>query len=236
MSMLLDIRDLDVAYGEAQALHAVTLSVAEGEIVAVVGANGAGKTTLLRTVSGLVRPESGSIRFAGEDIGKLPVHSIVGRGISHIPEGRGVLATLSVRDNLRVGCYLTGKAGERRMEQVREWFPVLFERLAQPAGMLSGGEQQMLAIGRRLLVHPRLLMIDELSLGLSPKITAQLMPRLQDIRAGGTSVVLVDQSMHLAMRIADRLYILANGRVAWSGPPGDLEGDRQLMDKYLGMD
>src|SRR5690606_29070606 len=187
-------------------------------------------------ISGLVRPRSGSIRFATEDIGRMPVHAIVGRGISHIPEGRGVLGALSVRDNLRVGCYLTGKLGEERMERVREWFPVLFERLAQPAGMLSGGEQQMLAIGRSLLARPRLLMIDELSLGLSPKITAQLMPRLQDIRADGTSVMLVDQSLHLAKRIADRIYILANGRVAWSGPPGDLEGDDHLMDKYLGMD
>ena len=235
MTALLECRSVGVSYGHAVALQDATLHVDAGEIVALVGANGAGKTTLLRAISGLVRPSAGTIRFAGADIAGLPVHAIVARGLSHIPEGRGVLGSLSVRDNLRIGAYLRGKPDDARMARIRAWFPLLFERLDQPAALLSGGEQQMLLISRSLLAQPRLLMVDELSLGLSPKITAELMPRFRDIRADGTSVLLVDQSIRLAMRLADRIYILAHGRVAWSGLPAALDAEPQLMNTYLGV-
>ena len=235
-SPLLQVRDLVVRYGAAQALHGISLHVAEREIVAVVGANGAGKTTLLRSVSGLVHSASGHIDFRGEDITRLPVHRIVSRGISHIPEGRGILPMLSVQDNLRLGSYLHGKPDPARLDQLRQWFPVLFSRLAQPAAMLSGGEQQMLAIARAVLAGPRLILIDELSLGLSPKLTAELMPRLQDLRREGTSVLLVDQNIWQVLRVADRLYILANGRIAYTGSPAELQALPDLMSKYLGVD
>ena len=236
MSALLECRQVGVAYGEAQALHGVSITVAAREIVAMIGANGAGKTTLLRTISGLVRPSSGQVLFEGQDICRLPPHTIVARGVSHIPEGRGLLGTLTVRDNLRIGGYLTGSPDKERLARLREWFPVLFERMDQPAAMLSGGEQQMLSIARSVLARPKLLMVDELSLGLSPKITMELLPRLRDIRDEGASVLVVDQSIRLALKLADRIYILANGRVAWSGPPSELASDPGLMNKYLGMD
>jgi branched-chain amino acid transport system ATP-binding protein len=236
MTALLECRDLAVSYGEAQALHGVSIEVRPKEIVALIGANGAGKTTLLRTFSGLVKPASGQIRFDGHDIAGLAPHDIVKRGLSHIPEGRGVLGTLTVKDNLRIGGYLTGTPDKDRMARLRTWFPVLFDRLAQPAAMLSGGEQQMLSIARSVLAGPKLLMVDELSLGLSPKITAELMPRLRDIRDEGASVLVVDQSIRLALKLADRIYILANGRVAWTGPAAELAAEPQLMNKYLGMD
>ncbi len=233
---LLEVSDLTVAYGEAFALHSVDLSVGHREVVAIVGANGAGKSTLLRAISGLVRAVSGSVRFENQDIGRAPVHEIVRRGIAHIPEGRGIFAPMTVSDNLRIGGLVRGGADRDVQTRLRNWFPVLFDRLAQPAGMLSGGEQQMLAISRALLSQPRLLMIDELSLGLAPKVIAELTPRLGEIRAAGTSVLLVDQSLQLARRVADRMVLLANGRVVWSGPTAQLEDDASLMRRYLGID
>jgi branched-chain amino acid transport system ATP-binding protein len=233
---LLEVSALTVAYGEALALHSVSLSVGRNEIVAMVGANGAGKSTLLRTISGLVRARSGSVRFEGEDIGRVPVHGIVRRGVAHIPEGRGIFGSMTVGDNLRIGGLVRGGGDAGVQARLRSWFPVLFDRLPQPAGMLSGGEQQMLAISRALLSQPRLLMIDELSLGLAPKVIAELTPRLGEIRDAGTSVLLVDQSLHLARRVADRMVLLANGRVVWTGPAAQLEDDETLMSRYLGMD
>jgi len=234
-SPLLACEDLCVAYGGAMALHSVSLRVDEGEIVAIIGANGAGKTTLLRTVAGLHKPTSGAIALRGAAIAGRPAHAIARDGISLIPEGRGLLPDLSVRDNLRLGSYLRGQPVAERMQQLREWFPVLFDRLDQPAGLLSGGEQQMLSVARSLLGEPRLLMVDELSLGLSPKVTMLFIPRLHDIRAQGTSVLLVDQSVQLALAVADRLYVLANGRIAWAGPPHEIGGDADMMSRYLGM-
>ena len=233
---LLQIRDLAVCYGLAQALRGISLEVGEREIVAVVGANGAGKTTLLRTISGLVRPAGGTINFAGRSLSRTPVHAIVEAGIVHIPEGRGIFATLSVHDNLRVGAYLGGKPDPSLMTLMRGWFPVLFERADQPAGMLSGGEQQMLAIARAVLAKPKLVLIDELSLGLSPKVVSQLMPRLQDLRKKGTSVLLVDQNIHQALRVADKVYVLANGRIAFAGAPAQLRSAPDLMARYLGVE
>ena len=233
---LLQLRDLVVRYGQAEALRGISLEVGEREIVAVVGANGAGKTTLLRTISGLVRPAGGAIDFGGQSIARSPVHAIVEAGIVHIPEGRGIFATLSVHDNLRVGAYLGGKPDPSLMALLRGWFPVLFDRAEQPAGMLSGGEQQMLAIARAVLAKPKLVLIDELSLGLSPKVVSQLMPRLQDLREKGASVLLVDQNIHQTLRVADRVYILANGRIAFSGAPAQLRADPDLMSRYLGVE
>jgi branched-chain amino acid transport system ATP-binding protein len=233
---LLEVVDLVVRYGSAQALHGISLTVAPQQIVAVVGANGAGKTTLLRTLSGLVRPAGGHVRFAGEDIGKLSVHRIVQRGISHIPEGRGILPTLSVKENLQLGAYVHGRPDPALMARLEQWFPVLFRRHDQLAGMLSGGEQQMLAISRAVLARPRLVLIDELSLGLSPKVTSELVPRLRDLRAGGASVLLVDQNIQQALRVADRVYVLANGRIAYSGTPDELRAAPDLMSTYLGVE
>jgi branched-chain amino acid transport system ATP-binding protein len=232
---LLDIVDLVVRYGSAQALHGISLTVAPQEIVAVVGANGAGKTTLLRTLSGLVRPAGGHVRFAGEDIARLAVHRIVQRGISHIPEGRGILPTLSVKENLRLGAYVHGRPDPALMTLLEKWFPVLFARHDQAAGMLSGGEQQMLAIARAVLARPRLVLIDELSLGLSPKVTSELVPRLRDLQGSGASVLLVDQNIQQALRVADRVYVLANGRIAYSGTPAELRAAPDLMRTYLGV-
>jgi branched-chain amino acid transport system ATP-binding protein len=233
---LLDVSDLVVRYGAAQALHGISMQVGEREIVAVVGANGAGKTTLLRAISGLVQPASGRIAFAGTPLDRAGVHDIVARGVSHIPEGRGIFGTLSIEQNLRLGSYLHGKPDARLMERLRGWFPVLFERYAQAAGMLSGGEQQMLAIARAVLAKPKLVLIDELSLGLSPKVTAELMPRLADLRNEGTSVLLVDQNIQQALRVAERLYILANGRIAWTGSAAQLRAEPNLMSRYLGVE
>ena len=233
---LLQVRDLVVSYGQAQALHGISLNVGEREIIAVVGANGAGKTTLLRTISGLVRPVGGAIDFAGRSVSRTPVHAIVEAGIAHIPEGRGIFATLSVYDNLRMSAYLGGKPDVSLMALLRGWFPVLFERADQPAGMLSGGEQQMLAIARAVLAKPKLVLIDELSLGLSPKVVSQLIPRLQDMREKGASILLVDQNIHQALRVADRVYVLANGRIVFSGAPQQLRSDPDLMARYLGVE
>jgi branched-chain amino acid transport system ATP-binding protein len=232
---VLECNHLSVSYGQARALHGVSLTVGRKEIVALIGSNGAGKTTLLRTVSGLVRASEGEIRMEGRKIGRMPPHQVVAHGVAHIPEGRGVLGPLSIRDNLRIGSYATGAVDAGRLATVQGWFPALFERLSLPAAMLSGGQQQMLAIARAVLGAPKLLMVDELSLGLSPKTTAELVPRLRDIREEGASILLVDQSVRLAMKLADRIYILANGRVAWSGPAGQLNGDEQLMSRYLGV-
>lgn len=233
---LLEVVNLVVRYGSAQALHGISLSVAAQQIVAVVGANGAGKTTLLRTLSGLVRPADGHVHFAGEDIAKLPVHRIVHRGISHIPEGRGILPTLSVKENLRLGAYVHGRPDAALMARLEQWFPVLFRRHDQLAGMLSGGEQQMLAISRAVLARPRLVLIDELSLGLSPKVTSELVPRLRDLRDAGASVLLVDQNIQQALRVADHVYVLANGRIAYSGTPQELRAAPDLMSTYLGVE
>ncbi|WP_326535691.1 ABC transporter ATP-binding protein [Pseudorhodoferax sp.] len=232
---LLDIDGLEVAYGDAVALHGVSLRIEAGTITSVLGANGAGKTTLLRTISGLQRARRGSVRYDGQPIGGLPVHRIVRAGIAHVPEGRGVLAELSVLDNLRLGAYAQPAATQAAaLQEVHALFPVLRERQHQAAGMLSGGEQQMLAIGRALLARPRLLMVDELSLGLAPIVTRTLMQLLERIKARGVTILLVEQSIHQALRISDRVYILANGGLAFDGTPQALAAREDLMHAYLG--
>jgi branched-chain amino acid transport system ATP-binding protein len=234
---LIELREVEVAYGEAAALRNVSLQVRAGTITSVLGANGSGKTTLLRTISGLVRPRSGQILVDGRRIDQRPVHEIVRAGVSHVPEGRGLLAELTVLENLRLGAHTQGGAKRPHdLDQVYALFPILQQRHDQPAGMLSGGEQQMLAIARGLLAKPRLLMIDELSLGLAPRITTMLMRLLQDVRSQGVSVLLVEQSVHQALKISDEVYLLVNGEIRFHGPPEALRGRPDLMNAYLGID
>ncbi|TXL71363.1 ABC transporter ATP-binding protein [Vineibacter terrae] len=235
--MLLQAEGLRVGYGEMMALHGISLQAGAGEIVAVLGANGAGKTTLLRTLSGLLSARAGRISFDGHDVSRRPAHQLVRLGISHVPEGRGVLAELTVIENLQLGAYARG--GVRKsggLDRVFELFPVLAERRDQPAGMLSGGEQQMLAIGRSLLARPKLLMIDELSLGLAPRIVHQLMDLMHTIKTEGLSVLLVEQNVHQTLKVADRVYLLVNGHIAFQGTPDALRAEGDLMRTYLGTD
>ena len=234
---LLQVKGLDVAYGDALALRDVSLSVEPATVTAVLGANGSGKTTLLRTLSGLLRPRAGEILLDGRSIAGVPPHTIVRRGLSHVPEGRGVLAELTVLENLELGAYSQG--GTRAtggLDGVFVLFPVLASRRHQQAGMLSGGEQQMLAIARSLLAKPRLLMIDELSLGLAPMVTTALMGLLKRIRGHGTSVLLVEQNVHQALQVADRVYLIVNGSIAFDGTPAALRAQGSLMSTYLGVD
>jgi len=234
---LLEVAALEVRYGGVTALSDVSFAVGRGEIAAILGANGAGKSTLLRTISGLQHPRSGAIVFDGTPIEARGPHEIVQLGISHVPEGRGVLGELTVLENLQLGAYSRGgirAAGE--LGGVFELFPVLSERRAQAAGMLSGGEQQMLAIARSLLARPKLLMIDELSLGLAPKIASALLQLLGRLRRDGLSILLVEQNVHQTLAVADRVYLLANGRIGFHGTPAELRARPDVMDAYLGTD
>ncbi len=234
---LLEIRDLEVGYGETLALHRVSLEVPEGEVTTVLGANGGGKTTLLRTISGLLRPRHGGVIFDGEDVAGLAPHRIVARGILHVPEGRGMLGELTVEENLRLGTYLRGSATAREdMERVFTLFPVLRTRRRQLALTLSGGEQQMLAIARALMGRPRLLLIDEMSMGLAPRLVGELFRLLRQIHAEGTTMLIVEQNAHQVLKLASRVYILANGRLAFGGGVGELRAREDLLTAYLGRD
>ncbi len=228
---LLDVAGLAAGYGRVQALHGVELTVTDNEIIALVGSNGAGKTTLLRTICGLVRPTRGQIRFAGHDVTGQPVESVVRRGLAHVPEGRRLFAGLSVRDNLRLGGWATRAADTDR---VLALFPQLTGRLNQVAGTLSGGEQQMCAIARGLMSRPKLLMIDELSLGLAPLVVDEILARLPDIAAGGTAVLLVEQDVDAALSVSARGYVLETGRIALSGTSPELRADPRIQQAYLG--
>ncbi len=234
---LLEIEGLEIRYGQILALDGVSLEVPEGEVTSVLGANGAGKTTLLRAISGLLRPRRGRIRFDGEDIAGWPAHRIVSRGILHVPEGRGMLPELTVEENLKLGGYLRGpKTAAGDLERVFGLFPVLRQRQRQLAITLSGGEQQMLAIGRALMARPRLLLIDEMSMGLAPKLVSELFRLLRQIHAEGTTLLLVEQNAHQVLKLADRAYIFANGRLAFGGDIGALRGRQDLLAAYLGRD
>ena len=233
---VLDIRGIDVFYGPIQALRGVSLHVDAGEMVALVGANGAGKTTTLRTISGMLAPVAGEIEFDGERISGLPPYRVVERGVAHLPEGRELFADLSVLDNLRLGNWTTRKTGSfrARVDTVMDHFPILRERAHQAAGTLSGGEQQMLGVARALMSGPRLLIVDELSLGLAPKVVAQLFEILAEVNAEGTSVLLVEQFVHMALEHTDRAYVLVKGEVALEGPSRELLDAPELMSAYLG--
>jgi branched-chain amino acid transport system ATP-binding protein len=234
---LLTLDEIDVAYGGLVALERVSLDVGEGEIVAVVGANGAGKTTTLRAISGLVALRRGRIRFAGEPADDLPSHVRVGRGLIHVPEGRKVFPALSVMENLELGAY-TARARARRDEtlsRVLALFPILRERARQVTGTLSGGQQQMLAIGRGLMGLPRLLMLDEPSLGLAPLVVEEIFRAVAEVNRAGTTLLLVEQNTRQALAVAHRAYVLENGRVAQSGPAAALLDDPHVRRAYLGM-
>ena len=235
MSVLLDIQALDVYYGAVHALKGVDLEVRRGEIVTLIGANGAGKSTLLRAISGLVRPRAGTMTFDGRDLGRIAAHDVVVAGISHAPEGRAVFANLSVEDNLVLGAY------RRRdpqvgadIERMCALFPRLGERKKQAGGTMSGGEQQMLAIARALMSRPRLLLLDEPSLGLAPLLVADIFRTIVEINREGTTILLVEQNANQALRIAHRGYVLETGRVALSDDAANLLANPAVKEAYLG--
>lgn len=234
---LLEIEGLAVAYDGMRALQDVSLRADAGTIVALIGANGAGKTSLLRAISGLVRAQSGSIRFDGADITRMPAHRIVRCGIAHVPEGRRVFASATVRDNLLLGAYVDRDPSHRsaRLEAAFAAFPILRERLEQRASTLSGGEQQMLAIARGTMSGPRLLMLDEPSLGIAPLLIPQIYAGIRGIAATGTTVLLVEQNVREALRAADSAYVLQTGRVVLHGPASDLIGDPLVQEAFLGI-
>jgi len=235
---MLDIDELVTTYGAVRALDKVSLSIEPGSITAILGANGAGKTTLLRTISGLVPARSGKVTWDGEDLTGLAADKIARRGLSHVPEGSGVIAELTVEENLRLGALWRRDRADRELalKEVCELFPPLAERIEKPASTLSGGERQMLAIGRALMSRPKLLLLDEPSLGLAPMITAQIMRVLRDLRADtGLTVLLVEQNARSALSIADRGFVLSLGRVVATGEASTLLADDQLRHAYLGF-
>ncbi len=234
---ILDIRNVHTYYGHVHALKGISLTVAAGEIVALIGANGAGKSTTLRTVSGLIRPREGEIYISGKNIVGMPAHEIVYLGVSHAPEGRKIFSTLTVNENLNMGAYSLG--GDRaRIEEHRErvfkLFPRLQERRNQLAGTLSGGEQQMLAIGRALMSDPKLLLLDEPSLGLAPLLVRAIFDTIREINASGVTILLVEQNARAALKLAHKGYVLETGNIVLSGPARDLLADPRVRKAYLG--
>ena len=234
--VLLQLDAVNVFYGGIHALRDVSLTVSAGEVVALIGANGAGKSTTLRAITGLRAPKTGRILFEGEDITGRPAHTLVSRGISMSPEGRGVFANLTVLENLEMGAYLQSSKTQiaQDMERGFTLFPRLKERISQRAGTLSGGEQQMLAMARALMSRPKLLLLDEPSLGLAPLVCQTIFSTIDEIKAAGTTVLLVEQNAHAALRHADRAYVLETGAVTLSGTAAAIAGDRRVRDAYLG--
>ena len=233
---LLEVQGLSAAYGPVRALDGVTLRAETGRITAVLGANGAGKTTLLRTISGLVRPTAGKVLLDGQDITRAPVEAMVSRGMSHVPEGRGVIAELTVDENLRVGSLFRGKVGREEFDRVYDLFPRIAERRENPAHTLSGGERQMLVIGRALLARPRVLLLDEPSLGLAPRIVAQIFGLVRQlVDTEGLSVLLVEQNARSALSVADTGVVLNLGRVVVTDDARTLAADEDLRHAYLGF-
>ncbi len=233
---MLVLENVSVNYGAIEALRGISMRVEKGEVVTLIGANGAGKTTTLRTITGLLEPREGRVMFEGEDISGKPTHKLVARGISMSPEGRGVFANLSVRENLQMGAYLQTNRAEiaADMKRVFEMFSRLKERENQKAGTLSGGEQQMLAIGRALMSRPRLLLLDEPSLGLAPLVVHTIFEAIDDIRSKGTTILLVEQNAHAALKHSDRAYVLETGEIVMEGPSKDLANDPRIKEAYLG--
>ncbi|MFR9801260.1 ABC transporter ATP-binding protein [Pseudonocardia sp. RS010] len=232
----LSVRDLVVAYGAIQAVRGVTFDVDRGQIVSLIGSNGAGKTTTLRTLSGLLRPVSGTIEFDGTPIQRMPAHEILSRGVAHSPEGRRLFARMSVEENLRLGAYTRkDEAGVAQdMQRVYDLFPVLGERRTNKAGLFSGGEQQMLAIGRALMSRPKLLMLDEPSMGLSPIMTQRIFDTVRELRDEGTTVLLVEQNALAALALSDKAYVIDLGRTTLSGTGTELLADPRVQEAYLG--
>jgi len=234
---MLELQDLHVRYGSIRALQGVSLNVAQGELVALIGSNGAGKTTVLRTISGLLRPSHGTITFEAADITRAATDRIVALGISHCPEGRRIFGGLSVAENLRLGAVAQRdkQAAADDLEMVFALFPLLKERLGQAGGTLSGGEQQMLAIGRALMSRPRLILLDEPSLGLAPLMVERIFETIAALKAQGRTILLVEQNVHHALDVADRAYVLETGRITLEGPADVLRRDPKVEQSYLGV-
>ena len=233
---LLEVKDIEVYYGVIKAIKGISFEVNEGEVIALIGANGAGKTTTLHTISGLITPKVGSITFDGKDITKVPAHSIVSLGMAHVPEGRRVFSQLSVYDNLKLGAFTRTDKDEieKSLKYVYERFPRLEERKKQLAGTLSGGEQQMLAMGRALMSRPKIVLMDEPSMGLSPILVSEIFDIIKTISESGTTVLLVEQNAKKALEIADRAYVLETGTISMSGKASDLANDEGIKKAYLG--
>lgn len=235
MSML-EIKDLEVYYGMIQAIKGVSFDVNEGEVIALIGANGAGKTTILHTITGLINAQKGSVWFEGKDITKVPAHKIVSMGMAHVPEGRRVFANLTVLQNLKMGAYTRKDKTEieQTLDSIYKRFPRLMERQNQLAGTLSGGEQQMLAMGRALMSHPKIILMDEPSMGLSPIFVNEIFDIIKSVSASGTTVLLVEQNAKKALSIADRAYVLETGKIVLSGKASDLLDNDSIKKAYLG--
>jgi len=233
---MLDVKNINVYYGAIHAIKGISLTVDEGEIVTLIGANGAGKSTTLRTISGLLKPKTGEINFLGKNIAGMPAHKIVREGISQVPEGRRIFAEMSVLENLELGAFTRDDKAEIQsdMEMVFQRFPRLKERISQQAGTLSGGEQQMLAMGRALMSRPKLLLLDEPSMGLAPLLIREIFSIIVDINKTGTTVLLVEQNANMALSIANRAYVLETGRITLSGDAKELAASEDIRKAYLG--
>ena len=234
MSTLLKVNDIHVYYGKIHAVKGVSFEVGQGEIVSLIGANGAGKSTALKTISGLLHPKQGSIEFMGKDITKLEPNKIVRLGLAQVPEGRHVFAHMSVMENIEMGAYILGKAPEEAVEDVFTRFPRLKERRKQEAGTLSGGEQQMLAMARALMSKPKLIMMDEPSMGLSPILVEQIFSIIYELRESGVTILLVEQNANKALKITDRAYVLETGKITLSGTGRELLEKEEVKKAYLG--
>ena len=231
---ILSVRDLKVTYGRVEAVRGVSFEAAPGSLVTLVGANGAGKSSVINAVSGMFRPRGGKITFEGRDITRTPAHKLVEQGLVQVPEGRQILATLTIAENLQLGGWHTG--GGRKIDEMYDRFPVLGERRSLPAGSLSGGEQQMLAIARALVARPKVILMDEPSMGLAPRVVDEVFHVIEEIRASGTTVVLVEQNARRALRAADHGYVLQTGEVVHAGPAEELLADERIVQAYLGVE
>ena len=235
MEPILKVEDINVYYGSIHAIKGVSFEVNQGEIVTLIGANGAGKSTTLNTISGLLHSKTGSVTFLGEDLGRIPCHKIVSKGLALVPEGRRVFLQMTVQENLEMGAFTQGgKSVDADLERVYAQFPRLKERCNQVAGTLSGGEQQMLAMGRALMSHPKLLMLDEPSMGLAPILVEQIFAIIQDLHKAGSTILLVEQNAQMALSVADRGYVLETGRVVQSGSGQELLASPAIKKAYLG--
>jgi len=234
---MLEVREIETYYGNIPALRNISIDVPEGRVVAIIGANGAGKTTLMKTIAGVLRPRSGTVSFLGEEITGLPPHKIVRRGVALVPEGRAILSRMTVRENLDMGAFprRDAKKSAQDMDRLMERFPVLKARAGQLGGSLSGGEQQMLAIARALMSAPKLLLLDEPTLGLAPLVVADIFAIIREINATGTTVLLVEQNVKQALKVSSYAYVLETGTIALSGPSRDLLQEPRIKASYLGQ-
>ncbi len=231
---MLSVSDIHVYYGAIHAVKGVSFEVNDGEVVALIGANGAGKSTILKTVSGLMHPRSGSIHFMGQDISHASAYKLVQQGLAHVPEGRRIFLQMTVQENLEMGAYTQKELSREDLDMVYQQFPRLKERRKQIAGTLSGGEQQMLAMGRALMSHPKLMMLDEPSMGLAPILVEQIFDIIKELHKAGTTILLVEQNASMALEVADRAYVLETGRIAMSGTGAELASSDDIKKAYLG--